>query len=388
MNFVTFLFRKTGISLTGPNVTDLANEPDPDSFNLQQTTQAMNKGISRRRFVRHASVAFAGMSLPETLIRRTGMFPAQQGGRIGIIGLDTSHSTAFTKALNEQAPGSVNAGFRIVAAYPNGSADIESSVKRIPAYTEEVKKYGVEIVTSIAELLKRVDFVMLETNDGRPHLAQALEVMKAGKPMFIDKPVAGTLADAIAIYDAAARYKVPVFSSSSLRYMDTAQEAAAGKVGRILGADTYSPATLEKTHPDLFWYGIHGVEILFTVMGTGCTEVTRTGTEGTDIVTGKWKDGRVGTFRGTRTGKHDYGGTAYGEKGNMILGPFKAYDSLLDRIIEFFRTGKAPVTAEETLEIYTFMEAADESKRRGGKSVSTEEVYKMHLARIKKNTGR
>jgi predicted dehydrogenase len=313
------------------------------------------------------------------LITRSTAFFAPAGGRIGIIGLDTSHSTAFTKALNEQAKGGRNEGFRVVAAYPHGSPDIESSVKRIPAYTEEVRKYGVEIVASIDELLKRVDFVLLETNDGRPHLAQALQVMKAGKPMFIDKPVAGSLSDAIAIYEASERYKVPVFSSSSLRYMDTAQEAAAGKVGKILGADTYSPATLEKTHPDLFWYGIHGVEILFTVMGTGCGEVTRSGTQGTDIVVGKWKDGRVGTFRGTRTGKHDYGGTAYGEKGNLTLGPFKAYDNLLDRIIEFFRTGQPPVTAAETLEIYTFMEAADESKRKGGKAVSMEQVYAHNL---------
>ena len=104
-----------------------------------------------------------------------------QNGKIGIIGLDTSHSVAFTKALN----GTSAQRFKIVAAYPNGSADIESSVKRIPGYTEEVKKYGVEIVGSIAELLSKVDFVCLETNDGRPHLQQALEVFKAGKPVFL-----------------------------------------------------------------------------------------------------------------------------------------------------------------------------------------------------------
>ncbi len=192
--------------------------------------------------------------------------------------------------------------------------------------------------------------------------------------MFIDKPVAASLSDTIAIYDAARKYKVPVFSSSSLRYMESVQDVVKGKIGAVLGADTFSPATLEKTHPDLFWYGIHGVEILFAAMGTGCTQVIRTHTNDTDIVVGTWKDGRVGTFRGTRTGKHDYGGTVYGEKGNLPLGPFKGYDNLLVQIIDFFKTGKVPVTPEETLEIYAFMEAADESKRNGGASVSLETV--------------
>jgi len=149
-------------------------------------------------------------------------------------------------------------------------------------------------------------------------------------------------------------------------------------MGKILGADCFSPATLEKTHPDLFWYGIHGVETLYTVMGTGCASVSRTQTEGTEIVVGKWSDGRIGTFRGTRTGKHEYGGMVYGEKGVMPLGPYQGYDNLLDRIIEFFKTGKLPINPEETLEIYTFMEAADESKRNNGKSILLSDVYNKH----------
>ena len=331
-----------------------------------------------------ASTAAVGLGLNGLPFQVEGAEHQIEKGRIGIIGLDTSHSIAFTKALNAANAADKYKGFRVVAAYPPGSADIESSTKRIPGYIEEVKKMGVEIVDSIAALLKKVDFVLLETNDGRPHLQQALEVMKAGKPMFIDKPVAGTLSDAIALYTLSEKYKVPFFSSSSLRYMESAQEAASGKVGKILGADCFSPATLEPTHPDLFWYGIHGVETLYTVMGTGCQSVTRTQTEGTEVVVGVWEDGRIGTFRGTRTGKHEYGGTAYGEKGPITLGPYKGYDNLLDRIIAFFKTGNLPITPKETLEIYTFMEAADESKRKGGKATLLKDVYDTHLKKANK----
>jgi predicted dehydrogenase len=330
----------------------------------------MKQNVHRRKFISTTTVAALGLGVDKFLKPQQASF--QDGGKVGIIGLDTSHSVAFTKSLNAPDPLPALRGYKVVAAYPKGSADIESSVKRIAGYTEDVKKMGVEIVDSIEALLQKVDVVLLETNDGRPHLLQALQVLKAGKPMFIDKPVAGSLKDAIAIYKAAKQFKVPIFSSSSLRYMESVQEIVKGKIGKVLGADTFSPATIEKTHPDLFWYGIHGVEILFSVMGTGCQQVSRVHTNDTDIVIGTWKDGRTGTFRGTRTGKHDYGGTVYGDKGNLSLGPFNGYDNLLAQIIEFFRTRKLPVSPEETLEIYAFMEAADESKRKGGAAISLE----------------
>lgn len=294
--------------------------------------------------------------------------------KVGIIGLDTSHAVAFTKVLNDpQAPPEV-ARCRVTAAYPQGSPDIESSVSRVPGYTEEVRKMGVEIVDSIDELLKRVDCVLLETNDGRPHLEQALPVFKAGKPVFIDKPIAGSLVDAVAIFEEAKKHQTPVFSSSSLRYTEGAQQIRNGAIGRVFGCDAYSPASLEPTHPDLFWYGIHGVETLFTVMGAGCRSVTRVHSEGADVVVGLWSDGRIGSFRGIRQGASGYGGVAFGEKETRQIGPYGGYGPLVVEIVKFFRTRQPPVSAEETLEIYAFMEAADESKRQGGSPVALDDV--------------
>lgn len=228
---------------------------------------------------------------------------------------------------------------------------------------------------SIDELLDQVDVVLLETNDGHPRLRQALQVMKTGKRMFIDKPVAASLKDTIAIMKASEKYNSPIFSSSSLRYINHAQAVRyENKIGRIAGADVYSTATIDPTLPDLFWYGIHGVEILFTVMGTGCRTVTRMKTESTDIVVGKWKDNRLGTFRGIREGRSGFGGTAYGSDEIVILGPYTGYRPLVVEILEFFRTGETPVSFEETLEIYAFMEAADESNRQEGTSINLNEV--------------
>jgi hypothetical protein len=300
--------------------------------------------------------------------------PRRKDLRAGIIGLDTSHVLAFTRILNDPNAAEDVSGCRVVAAYPKGSSDIPSSVSRVPGYTKQMQDLGVEIVDSIEQLMQRVDVVLLESNDGRPHLEQVMPVLKAGKPVFIDKPIAGSLTDALAIFEAARQRNVPVFSSSSLRYTEGAQALRNGKVGKILGCEAYSPCSLEKSHPDFFWYGIHGVETLFTVMGPGCETVTRVSTAGTDVAVGVWKDGRVGTYRGIRQGKGDYGGTVFGEKGNEQIGGYGGYRPLLVEIVKFFRTGVAPVAPEETLEIYAFMEAADESKRQGGVPVSLASV--------------
>lgn len=304
-----------------------------------------------------------------------------QNIRAGIIGLDTSHVLAFTKTLNAQPQKPEVMGVRMVAAYAQGSKDIESSVARVPEYTAKVKEFGVEIVPSIDALLDKVDVVFLETNDGRPHLEQLLPCLEANKPVFIDKPIAGSLVDAIKIFDAAKKASVPVFSSSSLRFGKNTQAVRGGSIGKVLQAETFSPASLEPHHPDLFWYGIHGVESLFTVMGQGCVSVKRgTTAEGTIQVTGTWQGGRTGTYYE----KKGYGGKAKGEKGESEVGAYDGYDPLLFSAVHFFRTGVAPVTPEETLEIYAFMEAADESKRRNGAEVTLKEVMDKAIAEARK----
>ena len=308
--------------------------------------------------------------------------------RAGIIGLDTSHVTAFTQTLNKgpKKPEDADkvAGVRMVAAYPQGSKDIESSTKRVPDYTEKVKALGVEIVDSVEELVKRVDAVFLESNDGRVHWEQLQPVLKAGKPVFIDKPIAGSLADTIRILDAAKAAKVPLFCSSSLRFGQTTQAVRNGAIGKVKSAETFSPMSIEPTHPDLYWYGVHGCETLFTVMGAGCKSVKRTMTEDGKVeVTGTWADGRTGIFR-QENGKDrkGYGGKAIGEKGESAIGSYDGYDVLLFEIVKMFRTGVAPVSAEETLELYAFMEAADESKRRGGAEVTLKEVLDKARAEV------
>jgi len=299
-----------------------------------------------------------------------------QGKRIGMIGLDTGHCMDFTKAFNAPDAGDKYRGYQVTAAYPKGTENIREWKDRIPKITQDMKGQGVEIVNSMEELLAKVDVVLITCIDGNVHLELATPVIKAKKPVFIDKPFANSYKDALAIVELAKNYQVPMFSCSSLRYNIDNEDVIAETVGKVTGADIFSPAYIEPTHPDLFWYGIHGVEILFTIMGTGCTSVKRTFTPETDYVVGVWNDNRIGGYRGIRNGKNGYGATVFGEKAIKVLDIRGGYNPMLVKIAEFYDTKKIPFPVEQTLEIIAFMEAAEESKKRGGIAIDVESVMK------------
>lgn len=306
--------------------------------------------------------------------------------KAGVIGFD-AHALSWTKIVNDpQATGEL-ADMTIVAGYPGGSTDIPRSIEVIKERTAQLRELGVEPVDSIDELLKKVDVVLILSIDGRKHLEEAKPVFAAGKRVFIDKPIAGSLADAIEIFQLAKQHKVPCFTSSSLRFAKrTIDIREDPKLGELIGCEQYSPCSLEPHHPDFFWYGIHGVEPLFTIMGTGCVSVTRVHTEGSDMAIGVWEGGRIGSFRGIRDGRRGYGSTVFGTKGIVPGGSFDGYEPLIVEIVKFFKTGKPPVSEEETLEIFAFMEAADESKRQGGRPVKLESVMQKARKAVKVRT--
>jgi hypothetical protein len=311
----------------------------------------------------------------------TRSFADDKPFRLGIVGLDTSHVTHFTSFLNDPAN---KTGCKVVAAYRGGSADIPSSANRLEMFTNALKeKHGVEIVDSIEELCKKVDGILLESLDGRPHLEQVKPVFAAGKPVFIDKPVAASLADVVEIFQLSRESGVPCWTSSTWRFTDGVQAVKGGKVGDVVGCIAYGPCSLEPHHPDFYWYGIHTAETLFSLMGTGCETVARTTSEAADVAVGQWKDGRIGIFRGQRHAGGQAGFLAFGTKGVHQDVHAGGYPVLLKEIVNFFKTGKAPVSPEETLELFAFMSAADESKAKGGVPVRLDKVLAKAQEEVK-----
>ncbi|MFP4058674.1 MAG: Gfo/Idh/MocA family protein [Candidatus Brocadiia bacterium] len=299
---------------------------------------------------------------------------ARRDLKAGIIGCDTSHCVAFTGLLARHPEWRV----RVVAAYPGGSPDIPASANRLERFTTTLReKHGVEIVDSIPALLERVDVVLLESVDGRPHLAQARPVFAAGKRLFIDKPFTASLADAREIVRISKDTGVPFFSSSCVRFQpEVAKFRTESPVGKILKAQGSSPLHIEPHHPDLFWYGIHGVEALYTVMGRGCVAVKRHIEGNLDITTGRWADGRTGIFRGVKKGDYKPLVKVWGTEGEAQSKGGYNYNGLVEAMARFFHTGEPPVDPRETLEIIEFMTAAQLSKERGGAEVRLEELRK------------
>jgi hypothetical protein len=289
--------------------------------------------------------------------------------RLGIVGTDTSHVTAFTRAFHDKAAPDHVPGIRVVAAWKGGSPDVESSRTRVDKYADELaSKWGVEIVPEIKGMCGKVDGFLLESVDGRTHLPQAKQIFECGKPVFIDKPLASTLDDAREIARLAKQAGVPWWTASSLRYSEIVSSVKMDQPG---GAITWGPGPLEEHHQlDLSWYAIHPIEMLYTLMGTGCEEVTRVFTNDADVVVGRWKDGRLGTVRANRP-YSGYGAVVFkGKEVKQSAPDAKAgYGPLLKEIARFFETKTPPVPVEESLEIFAFMDAAQRSKDAGGAPV-------------------
>ncbi|HSI77629.1 MAG TPA: Gfo/Idh/MocA family oxidoreductase [Lunatimonas sp.] len=344
--------------------------------NHKHTTQFIqvtdiNK-IVRRDFVKNLTYSGLGLGLLGQSAFAIAKSVSPADIKVGLVGLSV-HSAAFSRILNDPNKKSDLNGCRMAALYhPPGNPDVDFSQEQLEGFQKEVLEMGVKIVGSMEELIDQVDVVMIETNDGRPHMEEVLPALKAGKPVFVDKPVAADLKGVIEIYRTAEEYGVPIFSSSGLRYLETAQRI---QPAQVLSAHTFSPAALEASHTDLFWYGIHGVELLYTVMGPGCREVQQVKHNDTeDLVIGYWKDDRIGVFRGIRKGKRDFGGTVFKENEIVNLGTFTGYRPLVVKIVDFFLQNKSPVPVEETLEIYAFMQAAQESKEKNGKKISLDKT--------------
>lgn len=295
--------------------------------------------------------------------------------KIGMIGLDTSHAVAFTKLLNEPDNEHAVKGGKVEIAFPGGSPDFELSASRVEGYTNELRDtYGVTMTETIEEVAEKSDAILLESVDGAQHLEQLRSIIKYKKPVFIDKPFALSSKEANEMVALSEEYGTPIMSTSALRYSEGLQAVLKDtSKGKIIGADCYGPMKIEDAQPGLFWYGIHPVEMLYAILGEGSETVTTITNEDYDLVSGVWKDGRIGTVRGNRKGNNLFGAVIHFENGTSYVDvsadstPF--YATTLKEVVDFFKDGVSRVPVNETKELVRFIESANES-RETGKTVS------------------
>jgi predicted dehydrogenase len=311
--------------------------------------------------------------------------------RVGVLGLDNYQAVAYTQLFNSPKATGDLAGLKVVAAYPVGSDKLEESKQSLEKWKVQIGKYGVEMVDSVDELLKRCDVVMVMSLDGRDHLKQIEPVLKAKKPVYIGRPLAGSLADAQAILKLAEETKTPCWSSSQHRYSPGFSGMKDHpEVGKVLGCDIYGGCTAEASTPEFIWTSLNSIEALYAILGPGCVSVTCTSTPTAEVFTCVWNDGRVGTYRGIKQGAVKYSATVFGDKGVSVAGvyghgvpvkgvvpttdKYMGYEGIAIEMAKFFKGGATPVAPGETIEIYALLTAAQESKAAGGKTVRLADV--------------
>ena len=278
---------------------------------------------------------------------------------IGIIGLDSSHALAFTRTLHETQE-TLFSDVTVTAAYAGGSPDFPLSISRVNTFAGRMtKEYGVRLLPTIQQVAESTDAILILSADGRTHLNQFKAICPYRKPVFIDKPFTLSTADASEIIKLAEGFQIPLMSASSLRYAEALPEYTRGD---ILGADVYGPMHVESTQGHYFWYGIHSAELLFRIMGPGCREVTAFSTDHDDLITGTWKEGRMGTIRGIRSGPESFGISLHTRNATRHVSLEPSYKELLKSVINLFKNGVYTVHPSETLEVIRFLECAEQSR--------------------------
>lgn len=296
--------------------------------------------------------------------------------KVGMIGLDTSHVTAFADLLNDPANQFHVDGARIVKAFPGGSQKFSLSRTRVEKFTQEVRDRGIEIVDS-PEALAGLDAYFLESVDGDQHLEQFKVLAGFGKPVYIDKPLACSYADAKAIVELARAENVPLMSCSSIRYALGIADLLTAEDTDVFACQAFGPMNLLEDYRDYFWYGIHSTEIVFAMLGKGLESVQVVPTEHADLLMGRWKDGKFGSILGNRNGVWTFGCTTTTNKEQrqaVASGKVPYYAMLLKKVIPFFQSGVSPIDVEETLEVIAFLECASRSRKAGGAPVKVAEL--------------
>jgi len=295
--------------------------------------------------------------------------------RLGVLDFDTSHVVEFTRRLNHLGGDKEQwvEGARVVIGCAGES---KMSPERIPGYRKQMEDWGIPLVAKPAEMIGKVDGMLIEGVQGASHLPRARPFLEAGIPCFIDKPFTNSVADGRKLIELSEKHKAPIFSSSSLRYApEVTQFQADPKSSKLTGVLVYGPASLHEGNPGLLHYGIHAVEMLFALMGPGCDRVACTHEAGVDVVVGHWKDGRVATLRGLRAGKSGvFGFLAFSDQGvaHVGVGTQFIYRELLKQIVKFFNEKRSPLDIRVTLEIIGFIEAAQRSAGRHGAGETVE----------------
>ncbi|WP_404404826.1 Gfo/Idh/MocA family protein [Jeotgalibacillus malaysiensis] len=273
--------------------------------------------------------------------------------KVGIIGLDTSHISPFAKAINHERD------VMISSVFPCTTEDFRFAADKIPDNLSLLKdRYGVKQARSLDDLINHSDVIWLETADARYRLSQFMEIADAGKPVYINKPLALSLKEADNLLELAEQKHVPVMSSSALRF---AKELNADQ-NNLVSAACFGPIEWQETQNGYFWYGIHLVDMLHGITGAKIKEVSFNGYDNQHKFHLKDTEGRT-HFVTFHQDNYQFEATVNypDDKCHTVIGS-NLFDGLIERLIEFTKSGKSPLSHDQMLDTIRITEALNQAQ--------------------------
>ncbi|MBA2247324.1 MAG: Gfo/Idh/MocA family oxidoreductase [Chloroflexia bacterium] len=277
--------------------------------------------------------------------------------RIGLVGVNTSHADAFSRIFNGSADEAPRLESGKVVSIWGGDPERVATL---------AANHWIETtVSDPAEMIGAVDAVLIvdDTGGGALHDELARPFLMAGLPVFVDKPMTTAYPDAVALFDLAEAHSAPLLSCSALRFAVEIEAAKNGlaAVGTLSSIVSVGPG-------DWFYYGVHAVELLGVVAGTGASWVHRHALPNKDITVIGYEDGPAAVVETLRDAAYVFHLTAFGADGFTSVHVQDAmgfYTNTMRAFATMAETGVAPLHREQTLEVIAILEAGNRSAERG-----------------------
>lgn len=276
--------------------------------------------------------------------------------RIGAIGIDSSHLGAFAGRINALH----RAGGTPCQVVGHWTADAGGAS---PELLAAAANHAGTPAPDFDRLLAGVDGVMVLDVDGARHAGSVIAALNRGLPVFVDKPMTCSLADAERVLAAARQPGTRCFSASCLRFAAGVTDIPRDGLGKIVAVDAFGSDQTREPMSGLWYYGCHTVEMVGAIMGPGVRRVRGCEVQERTVADFEYRDGRLARLRFERSGYASFGATVHGTHGvhqfrDDLAG---AYDRLVGAMVRFFEGGPAPVDLRETVEHVGAIEAVHRS---------------------------
>lgn len=299
--------------------------------------------------------------------------------RFGLLGTNTSHAGVFAGILNATTPAAPTAfhDVRVTGVYSSGKPGLSGPH---PSADELSEQHHIErVVDDPRELIGAVDAVLVvdDFEGGTLHAELAQPFLTARVPTFIDKPMTLDIEEAVSLFDTAERQGTPLLSSSALRFARELRTLtdAPEHLGTLSSIISVGPG-------DWYNYGIHAVEAAQTVAGRGAEWVHQHPSAGRDVTVIGRRDGPRIVVETLRDASYLFHVVAYGANAMaqaQVIDFEGFYNAEMAAVVEMVRTGRAPVSRADTLEILAIL-AAGRRSAETGTTVAVRDVLPVSAA--------